>query len=73
MGLIVVIGDVATISGFALAGATVRSAEDPDDALRAWNDLPEETSVVLLTPEAAAAIGERPAPRDDVLRVVLPS
>ena len=73
MGLVVVIADFSTTSGFALSGATVRPIDNSDEARRAWDDLPDDTLVVVLSPDAAAAIGDRPAPRSNVLRVVLPS
>jgi vacuolar-type H+-ATPase subunit F/Vma7 len=77
MGSLVVIGNEARVGGFALGGAVVLAADQPDLVVQAWESLPEDTSVVVLTPEAATALSGAPAgavvPRDDVLCVVMPS
>jgi vacuolar-type H+-ATPase subunit F/Vma7 len=72
MGRFVVIGDKASIAGFALAGATLFVAERPDEVLSAWNDLPAGTVVVLLSALAATALGNAPLGRNDLFHVVLP-
>jgi vacuolar-type H+-ATPase subunit F/Vma7 len=73
VGLFAVIGDAAHVHGFALAGATVLPAEDPDEVVRAWESLSDDTVVVLLTNEAAAALGETRAQQARWLRVVMPT
>ncbi|WP_062346085.1 V-type ATP synthase subunit F [Herbidospora yilanensis] len=68
MARIAVIGERARVRGFALAGAVVSPAEDPDAARAAWDGLAADVAVVILTPRAAAAL-----PRDGgPLRVVMP-
>lgn len=58
MAIVAVIGETVRVSGFRLAGAFVLPADDPGAARAAWASLPEEVAVVILTPEAAEAIGE---------------
>jgi len=47
-------------------------AENPDEARAAWRSLPADIAVLVLTPRAAAWLGEAPQPRRDVLLVVMP-
>jgi vacuolar-type H+-ATPase subunit F/Vma7 len=73
VGLFAVIGDAAQVNGFALAGARVLPAENPDEVVRAWESLSDDTVVVLLTNEAAAALGETRAQPAQWLSVVMPT
>ena len=73
MGIFAVIGDAARVETFALAGAMVIPAAAPGDVRRAWAELPIDVAVVLLTPEAAAALGDDVRRDDHVLSVVMPS
>ena len=57
MGRIVVLGEAAAVDGFALAGATVISAADPEAVGRAWETLPADAAVVVLTASASAVLG----------------
>jgi vacuolar-type H+-ATPase subunit F/Vma7 len=59
VGAVAVIGEEALVGGFALAGVLVRPADDPEAARAAWRGLPDGVSLVILSPAAAAAIGER--------------
>ena len=73
-GTIVVLGEGVAVDSFALAGATVLRAEQPDDVRRAWRSLAPDTGVVVLTAAAAAALGAAVDERaDGVLTVVMPS
>jgi vacuolar-type H+-ATPase subunit F/Vma7 len=72
VGVIVVLGESSRVAGFALAGAVVIPADDPDAVRRAWDALPEDTAVVVLTPKAAAAIGE-PFGSSGILATVMPA
>ncbi len=72
MGSLVVLGEVARISAFGLAGATVMAAEDSEAVWRAWEELTEEVSLVVLTERAAASLRDAP-PKGRVLTVVMPS
>lgn len=57
-GSVAAIGAPALVRGFALAGALVLAAEQPDDVQRAWRSVPEEVGLVLLTAAAAQALDE---------------
>ena len=72
MGTFAVIGETARVSPFALAGATVIAALSPDAVRRAWTELPNDAAVVVLTPEAAEALGDEVGYQDKVLCVVMP-
>jgi vacuolar-type H+-ATPase subunit F/Vma7 len=67
-----VIGEAVRTEGFALAGALVLPAEDPVEARAAWDALPADVAVLVLTPRAACWLGEAPQSRHDVLMVVMP-
>jgi len=68
-----VIGEAVRTAGFALAGAVVLSAENPEEAQVAWDSLPADIAVLVLTPRAATWLGgEAPRSRRDVLRAVMP-
>ncbi|HUY45433.1 MAG TPA: V-type ATP synthase subunit F [Streptosporangiaceae bacterium] len=66
-----VIGQVLRVQGFALAGAVVCAAESQDEARAAWQSLPPDVAVVILTAGAAAWLGEDLNQRPDVLPVVM--
>jgi vacuolar-type H+-ATPase subunit F/Vma7 len=67
-----VIGEPARTAGFALAGALVLAAENPDEARVAWSSLPADVAVLVLTPHAAGWLGTALQARHDVLVVVMP-
>jgi vacuolar-type H+-ATPase subunit F/Vma7 len=50
------VGEDARIAGFALAGALIVPAETPDDVRAAWEALPPDVGLVVLTPAAATAL-----------------
>lgn len=58
MGHVVAIGEPELVEGFALAGATVIAAAEPDAVRAAWERLPETVTMVVLSPRAAGALGE---------------
>jgi vacuolar-type H+-ATPase subunit F/Vma7 len=66
-----VIGEATAVQGYALAGALVCAAENPDEAAAAWRALPADIAVVVLTARAAAWLGEAVERRRDVLPVVM--
>jgi vacuolar-type H+-ATPase subunit F/Vma7 len=73
MGRIVVLGDAAAVDGFALGGATVISAADPEAVRRAWETLPADAAVVVLTASASAVLGAPArARRPDLLTISMP-
>lgn len=59
MTRIVAIGGALELAGYALAGVDVVGTDDPDAVRRAWSDLAEDASLVLLTADARAALPER--------------
>ena len=71
VGAVVVIGESSRVSTFALGGAAVSPAEDPDAVRRAWQELSDGVTLVVLTERAAASLPDEPD-RDRVLRVVMP-
>ena len=70
---VVAIGSEAEVAGFVLAGVRVVSAATASGTRQAWDELPAEVAVVVLTPQAAADLGDaRWSPRAP-LSVVLPT
>jgi vacuolar-type H+-ATPase subunit F/Vma7 len=67
-----VIGEAVRTAGFALAGAVVLSAESPQEARAAWDSLSADIVVLVLTPRAAAWLGEALPSRRDILLAVMP-
>lgn len=65
------IGPALRVQGFALAGAVVCPAESQDEARSAWQSLPPDVAVVILTAGAAAWLGEELSQRPGVLPVVM--
>ena len=57
MGQVVVLGESARVMGYALAGAVTMEAEG-EEVARTWALLPSDTSLVVLTPAAARALGQ---------------
>jgi vacuolar-type H+-ATPase subunit F/Vma7 len=72
MARVAAIGELTRIQGFALAGAVVLVASNPEAVRAAWSSLDQEVAVVVLTPAAAAAIGDEPCVRRWPLTVVMP-
>lgn len=71
-GAVVAIGTEGLIAGFALAGVTLLAADTGQEVCRAWENLAPGTGLVLLTADAATALGDRPAAADAPLSVVMP-
>ena len=74
MARVAVIGEAVRTAGFALAGAVVTTAETPEETLAAWRALPGDIAVLILTPCAAAWLGDSPSlvSRREMLVVVMP-
>jgi len=72
MSRAVVIGEAVRTVGFALAGAVVATAETPEQTRAAWRALPADVAVLVLTPRAAAWLGDELTARPDVLVEVMP-
>jgi vacuolar-type H+-ATPase subunit F/Vma7 len=72
MGEVAAIGAAYRVEGFGLAGVRVRPAEEPADVRAAWQDLPATVAVVVLTRDAAAALGDLREAPGAPLAVVMP-
>lgn len=70
-GRVAVLGERPRVQGFALAGAMVLVADDDESVRSQWADLPSDVPVVVLTPVAAAALGDL-VPDVRRLTVVMP-
>ena len=70
MGRVAAIGESVRVQGLALAGVLVLPGDDAGAAVASWSALPEDVDVVILTEQAAAALGARSG---GPLTVVLPS
>jgi vacuolar-type H+-ATPase subunit F/Vma7 len=67
-----VIGEPLRIYGYGLAGALLFPASDQPGVMRAWQDLPADVAVVLLTGQAAMWLEGELERRPAVLPVVMP-
>ena len=73
MTQVAAIGRPSEVAGLALAGALVRPARTTEEARAAWQSLPAEVGIVILTEETARAVAEeRDRPRAP-LSVVMPT
>jgi len=72
MSAMAAIGRRERVRGFALAGVEVLPAADEAAARAAWAALPSGTAVVILTPDAQAALRVELAAAPSVLAAVLP-
>jgi len=71
---IVVLGESVVVDGFALAGAVVVHAGDPDAVRKAWATLPTDTAVVVLSAAAAAVLDTAADARNDgILTIAMPA
>ncbi|WP_433213301.1 hypothetical protein [Microtetraspora malaysiensis] len=70
MATIAIIGEAVRVAGYGLAGALVLPAENAGEVRTAWRGLGPEVAVVILTPAAAASLGD---PGGGPLRVVMPA
>lgn len=68
-----VIGEAVRTGGFVLAGAVVITAEDAEQVRAAWGALPADVAVLVLTPRAAAWLGDLPRSRPGLLIAVMPT
>lgn len=72
MSRVVALGPSARVAGFSLAGVTVL-VTDEDGFLGAWERLPDDTGLLLLTPEATDALKDRLPQRERVLWAQIPT
>jgi vacuolar-type H+-ATPase subunit F/Vma7 len=73
MGGVAVIGEQGLTQGFLLAGALVLPAESSQAVRTAWQQLPPDVVVVVLTPSAAEALGDELHADGRPLTVVMPA
>ena len=73
VGRVAVIGEETAVAGYILAGAVVVPAEDAAAVREAWNGLPADVEVVLLTSRAAMVLGPERTETMYPLTVVMPS
>ncbi len=73
MGQVVVLGEPTGVMAYALAGALAIEAEGDEEVARAWASLPPDTSLVVLTPAAAKALGQPVSERSHRLIVTMPA
>lgn len=66
------IGAESRVRGYELAGVLVLVAEDPGEIRVLWRDLPEDVAIVILTPQAAGALGADALATARPLTAVLP-
>jgi vacuolar-type H+-ATPase subunit F/Vma7 len=69
---VVALGEERELEGFALVGVTVVAARTAEAQRQAWSELGTDVGLVILSPAASEALGERLADRPDVLTVVTP-
>jgi vacuolar-type H+-ATPase subunit F/Vma7 len=73
MARVAVIGEELRIGGYALAGAALYPVADRAAALLAWQELPADVEVVVVTASAAGWLGDQLDRRPGVLPVVMPA
>lgn len=72
MAQVVAIGEPELVAGFALAGATVIEARDPQALRAAWQRLPEAVTMVVLSPRAAEGLRDLLGPGQFLYAVTPP-
>jgi vacuolar-type H+-ATPase subunit F/Vma7 len=71
MATAAVIGEALAVQGYVLAGAAICPVGGPDEAAAAWDALPADTALVILTVSAAAWLADRMEQRPEVLTAVM--
>jgi vacuolar-type H+-ATPase subunit F/Vma7 len=71
MATAAVIGEALEVEGYALAGAIVHAAASRTEATAAWEELPPDTALVVMTATAAAWLADRLPQRPDILTAVM--
>ncbi len=72
MATAAVIGEELAVEGYALAGCVLLPAGNPDEVNAAWQALPADTVLLILTKSAAGWLADRLAQRPDIMTVVMP-
>jgi vacuolar-type H+-ATPase subunit F/Vma7 len=63
MSRVAALGRWTELAGYPLAGVEVIDVRDPEAVRRAWEGLPDDVAVVLLTAEARRALPDPILPR----------
>jgi len=71
MATAAVIGEALAVEGYALAGAIVHAADTRAEATAAWEALPPDTALVIMTARAAAWLADRLSQRPDILTAMM--
>ena len=71
--VVAALGAPGILAGYELAGARLIAARSDEDVRQAWSQLQEDTAVVLLTADAAAALAGRLDDPTAPLTVALPA
>jgi len=71
MALAAVIGEALAVEGYALAGAVVLAADSQAEAAAAWDALPPDTALLIMTDRAAGWLADLLAQRPAFLTAVL--
>jgi vacuolar-type H+-ATPase subunit F/Vma7 len=72
MTRVIAIGEDIHMAGYALAGVEAMPASTVAEAQAAWCNLPEDTTVLLLDPDAHRALAEQLDEGTDIVWAVLP-
>lgn len=67
-----VIGEATMVAGYGLAGVMVCPADTRAEAVAAWQSLPPQVAVVMVTARAAGWLGQLPCPGGQLV-VMIPS
>ncbi|HTX85844.1 MAG TPA: hypothetical protein VME44_26975 [Streptosporangiaceae bacterium] len=71
MATAAVIGEALAAEGYALAGAIVYPAGTEAEAISAFEALPADTALVVMTAEIAGWLADRLGQRPDILTAVM--
>lgn len=71
MATAAVIGAALAVEGYALAGAAVHPAATPAEAAAAWDALPADTGLLIVTASAVRWLADRLAERPELLIAVM--
>jgi vacuolar-type H+-ATPase subunit F/Vma7 len=72
MARVAAIGEELAVEGYALAGCVLLPAHNPDEVNSAWQALPPDTVLLIVTQSAANCLADRLAERPDILTAVMP-
>jgi vacuolar-type H+-ATPase subunit F/Vma7 len=71
MAAAAVIGEALAVEGYALAGAMICAAQDYEEAVAAFQALPADTALLIMTASAAEWLADGLRQRPEILAVVM--